>query len=259
MVTRRPKILFIGYGHLARSLISVNFKKNNIIHAVNSKNNFYSINLNKKIKSRDPFYDFIFLLVKPDTFIKKGIEFRTFISENSKIISCIAGIKLSYISKVLNTKKVIRIMPNILAKNNKSQTFVFSKDKNILNKKFIDVVKSFGSYHYVSNEDQINVATAVFGSGPAFIALLINSYILAAKSLSKNTNLKDIDLINLFQNVLSDNLNSNELDKFINLISSKKGTTQAGIKFLKSQNIKKIMYTTLDRAYKRARELSIEK
>ncbi len=79
-------------------------------------------------------------------------------------------------------------MPNILAKNNKSQTFVFSKDKNILNKKFIDVVKSFGSYHYVSNEDQINVATAVFGSGPAFIALLINSYILAAKSLSKKSN-----------------------------------------------------------------------
>ncbi len=42
--------------------------------------------------------------------------------------------------------------------------------------------------------------------------------------------MKDIDLINLFQNVLSDNLNSNELDKFINSISSKKGTTQAGNK-----------------------------
>ena len=42
-------------------------------------------------------------------------------------------------------------------------------------------------------------------------------------------------------------------------IASKKGTTQAGVNYLKSQNIKKTIYTTLDRAYKRAKELSVEK
>jgi pyrroline-5-carboxylate reductase len=46
---------------------------------------------------------------------------------------------------------------------------------------------------------------------------------------------------------------------FVQSIASKKGTTQAGVNFLKSQNLKKIMYTTLHRAYKRAKEISIEK
>ena len=170
-----------------------------------------------------------------------------------------AGIKISTISRLLDTKKVIRIMPNILAKQGKSQTFIFAKNKRLLDIKFNNLMQSFGSCNYTSNEDHINIATAVFGSGPAFIALLINSYILAAKNLSKNAKLKDTDLINLFINVLSTNLNSEELDIFINSIASKKGTTQAGIKFLKSQNIKKTIYTTLDRAYKRAKELSIEK
>ena len=82
---------------------------------------------------------------------------------------------------------------------------------------------------------------------------------MAAKNLSKKNQLKDIDLMNLFHNVLSANKNSKDLDFFLNSIASKKGTTQAGVNFLKSQNINKIIYTTLDRAYKRAKEIGIEK
>ena len=259
MATHKPNILFIGYGHLAKSLISNDLKKNHNIHAINSKKNIFSVNLKKKIKQRNVLYNYIFLLIRPNIFLKEKDNFKKYINDNSKIISCMAGINLSTISNSLETKNVIRIMPNIMAYQKKSQTFVFAKKKNFLNKEFEKMIKSFGTYHYTSNEDQINIATAVFGSGPAFIALLVNSYIVAAKSLSTKSKLKDIDLINLFQNVLSVNQNSNDLKNFLNSISSKKGTTQAGVKYLKSKDIKKIIYTTLDRAYKRARELSIEK
>ena len=259
LATLKPNILFVGYGHLGKSLLTDQLKKNNTIYAVNSKNNIFLINSKKKIKITTLSFDYIFLLVRPDTFLKEFPKFLKFISMKSKIISCIAGIKISTISDSLNTQKVIRIMPNIMAQYNKSQTFIFAKNKKLLDKKFDNLIKSFGSNHYTSNEDQINIATAVFGSGPAFIALLINSYIFAAKSLSNNSRLKDIDIINLFQNVLLINQDSRELDKFLKSISSKKGTTQAGVQSLKKHNIKKILYTALDRAYKRARELSIEK
>ena len=66
-------------------------------------------------------------------------------------------------------------------------------------------------------------------------------------------------MIKLFQNVLELNNSSEDLERFVKAIASKKGTTQAGVKYLKSQNIKKTIYTTLDRAYKRAKELSVEK
>ncbi len=259
LVTHKPKILFIGFGHLAKCLLSTKFKKDNTIHAINSKNITLSINFKKKIKTINLHYDYIFLLIRPNTFQKKGFQFKKYITKKSIVISCMAGINLSSICNILDTKKVVRIMPNVMAQYNKSQTFIFAKNKQFLDKNFYKIINTFGSSHYVTDEDQINIATAVFGSGPAFIALLINSYILSAKKLSKNSKLKDLDLINLFQNVLSTNLNSNDLEIFINSIASKKGTTKAGVDFLKSQDIKKIMYTALDRAYKRAREISIEK
>ena len=45
------------------------------------------------------------------------------------------------------------------------------------------------------------------------------------------------------------------LDEFVSSISSKKGTTQAGINYIKSQRIEKIIYTSLYKAYKRAKEI----
>ena len=49
------------------------------------------------------------------------------------------------------------------------------------------------------------------------------------------------------------------LDDFVRSISSKKGTTEAGVNYIKSQNIEKIIYTTLYRAYKRSKEIDSEK
>ena len=66
-------------------------------------------------------------------------------------------------------------------------------------------------------------------------------------------------MLELFKNVLETNTTSKMLDSFISSISSKKGTTQAGVNYIKSQKIEKIIYTTLHKAYKRAKEIDSEK
>ena len=67
------------------------------------------------------------------------------------------------------------------------------------------------------------------------------------------------DVIELFKNVLETNYSSKMLNGFVNSISSKKGTTQAGVKYIKSQNLEKIIYITLLRAYERSKEIDSEK
>ena len=52
---------------------------------------------------------------------------------------------------------------------------------------------------------------------------------------------------------------SKMLDDFVRSISSKKGTTEAGVNYIKSQNIEKIIYTTLQRAYQRSKAIDSEK
>ena len=150
-------------------------------------------------------------------------------------------------------------MPNVMAKQNASHTYVYVKNKKLINTTFNKILKSFGTFHIAAKEDEINIATALYGSGPAFIAFLVNAFLAASKNISPKSKLNERDVIHLFQNVISINDSSQKLERFVQSIASKKGTTQAGVRFLKSQNLKKIMYTTLHRAYKRAKEISIEK
>ena len=88
---------------------------------------------------------------------------------------------------------------------------------------------------------------------------MVNAFVAASKNISPNSKVNERDVIRLFKNVISINDSSLKLEKFVQSIASKKGTTQTGVHFLKSQNLKKIMYTALHRAYKRAKEISIEK
>ena len=128
--------------------------------------------------------------------------------------------------------------------------------------KFSEVVnqnvgaQQFKPYLY---EDQINFATSVFGSGPAFIAYIVNTFLKASKKLAKPYHMNEKDVIGLFKNVLETNYSSKMLDNFVSSISSKKGTTQAGVNYIKSQNIEKIIYTTFQRAYLRSKEIDSEK
>ena len=170
-----------------------------------------------------------------------------------------AGVTINRIQQIINSKNIIRIMPNVMAKQNASHTYVYAKNKKLINITFYKILKSFGTYHISLKEDEINIATALYGSGPAFIAFLVNAFVAASKNISPNSKVNEMDILHLFKNVISINDSSLKLEKFVQSIASKKGTTQAGVHFLKSQNLKKIMYTTLHRAYKRAKEISIEK
>ncbi len=257
--TLKPKVLFIGFGHLAKSLISKKLLDTVNIHALNSKNEIRNINLKRRISNFNINYNYIFLLIRPNTFLTFGNKFQKYISKETIVISCMAGIKLSSIEKILKSKKIIRIMPNVMAFNAKSQTYIYAEDKNLLDNKLKKILSYFGTIIKARNEDQINFATSVFGSGPAFIAYMVNIFVKASKKLAKPYDINETNVIELFKNVLETNYSSKMLDDFVSSISSKKGTTQAGVNYIKSQNLEKIIYTTLREAYKRAKEIDSEK
>ena len=95
-----------------------------------------------------------------------------------------AGVKLSTIEKTLKSKKILRIMPNVMASNNKTQTHIYMKNKNLFDSKLKKILSTFGTIVNVRDEDRINLATSVFGSGPAFIAYIINVFVKASKKLA---------------------------------------------------------------------------
>ena len=56
-----------------------------------------------------------------------------------------AGVKLSTIEKTFKTKKIIRIMPNVMALNTRSQTHIYMKNKNLFDSNLKKILSSFGT------------------------------------------------------------------------------------------------------------------
>lgn len=217
--------------------------------------------------------DTIILAVKPQDFNTTLNE----IKENAKdklIISIAAGITTGYIEKYLVKVRVIRAMPNMPARIAKGMTclckgrFATDQDLDFAKQLFNNVGKTL-----ILNEDMIDAATAVSGSGPGYFFYLIENKKLdvnnqddvekfkqalsasannigfslqQAKILTEATTLGSIQLLKEL------NLSPSEL---IRQIASKGGTTEAALEILRKDVSLK---DAVKAALKRTKELSKE-
>ena len=77
---------------MAKSLLNNKIKSKFNIYSVNSSNLIKPINV-KNNKSQIKF-DSVFLLVKPNVFNQEGYNFIKYIDKKTKVISCMAGVKV---------------------------------------------------------------------------------------------------------------------------------------------------------------------
>ena len=134
---------------------------------------------------------------------------------------------------------------------------IFSRIKETKQKKPILYFMSLlGQVSETKKEDLIDDFTAIFGSGPAYIYLFINSLIeIANKSGFKNS---DSMVLQTFLGsillLLSGQKKPSDLQK---KVTSKGGTTEAALSILASnKGLKSLLTKAVNKATKRSRELS---
>ena len=90
------------------------------------------------------------------------------------VISVMAGIGLQQLSDQLNTKRVVRALPNAAAEVGKSYTpWVASSELDDRDRAVVRrIFEACGTTDEVANEADIDYMTGLAGSGPAFPALL---------------------------------------------------------------------------------------
>lgn len=86
------------------------------------------------------------------------------------LYSILAGTTLEFLKRQIKAKHYIRTMPNIAASKQKSMTTI-TGDKEAQNEA-IEIFSSIGRTLWVNTENQLDIATALAGSGPAFLALV---------------------------------------------------------------------------------------
>jgi len=202
--------------------------------------------------------DFVIIAVKPQSFpgLAQSIE----VDLNYKmVISIMAGVSIENISEKLSAKRVVRVMPNLPLKVGHSLSAwccneKIEEDAKVTIKSILGV---FGEEIEVDDESQIDVVTALAGSGPAYYyrlnqavkrkAIALGFTEKKAKKIVRSTFL---GAAKLFE---EGELCSSEL---IEKISSKGGTTEAALGSLEEAEFDRIIGDAVQSAFDRAKELN---
>ena len=142
--------------------------------------------------------------------------------------------------KNLNSNKIIRIMPNTPCAVGEGVVSIFF-DESIKNKEkdlIKDIFHSVGLVIELNEEEQINTSTVFTGSGPGFLFEIAR--IMHSKILEKGIN-PEISKKMIGQTFLGAAKQMIESDKSYeslrNSVTSKGGTTEAGLKILNQKNL----------------------
>ena len=123
--------------------------------------------------------DAILLATKPQQFQALGAKLRGRIDKKSIVLSILAGTKIGTLVHTLEHQRVVRSMPNTPAAVKQGITVwipttqLTPGDIALTSK----VLRAFGEEVMVEEERYLDVATAVSGSGPAYILLMMEAMV----------------------------------------------------------------------------------
>jgi pyrroline-5-carboxylate reductase len=206
--------------------------------------------------------DLIILAVKPQDVHVLFETIAPFIDHQQVIMSIMAGVKMSTISDALGTSKIIRAMPNLPAQIGSGMT-VFTSSEEITRIELVmvqNLLNSTGKTIYVEEEDTIDAATAISGSGPAYVFYFMQSLIESAGNMGFTQAQAELLTYQTFKGAV-DLFNKYDFtcEEWIAKVSSRGGTTEAAFNTFNSNDLKKDFQSGVSQALIRAKELSEEK
>lgn len=201
--------------------------------------------------------DWFLITCKPQQFGNLAAELRKTVGKNSKIISVAAGISSSRIQKELGVQKVARVMPNTPCLIGCGTCAVYFSGMTAAEQKIVrEIFSAVASVYAVNSDDKIDAATAMIGSGPAYVFEIarIFSEKFSQMGFAKKTAKQIVKQV-IKGSALLMNQSQDSPEKLRNQVTSKKGTTAAALQILQKSGLEKILGRALHAAYARAKTL----
>lgn len=177
------------------------------------------------------------------------------------VMSIVAGAEIATIANLLDTDRIVRVMPNTPALVQTGAHGLYAtdavdaKDRELASQ----VLAATGLTLWVNSEAQIDAVTAVSGSGPAYFFYMMESMIRAGKNLGLDekvaTALTLQTALGAAQMAITSANTPAELRKNV---TSPNGTTQAALEVFDRAQISQNIQAALAAAQKRSQELAQE-
>jgi len=249
-------ITFIGNGNMALSIAKglKNSYKIEVIGRSLENINRFEDELGIKIKKAlidgfDMSDKTIMLCVKP----ANVEEIAKKLSGKARVIySVLAGTTLAKLKENLKPHAVVRTMPNLAASVNKSMTTLTGDIE--FKEEAEELLGAIGTTRWLSSEKEINIATALAGSGPAYLALISE----ALTDGAVKQGLKRDDAMAIMRGLFGgfgDLIQDIHPALLKDGVMSPGGTTAAGYSALENGNVRSSCIDAIEKAYKKATEL----
>ncbi|EXS29979.1 pyrroline-5-carboxylate reductase [Acinetobacter sp. 742879] len=204
--------------------------------------------------------DVVVLAVKPQVLATVLRPLKGLLSDKL-VISIIAGAEIQTISSLIDSNRIVRVMPNTPALVQTGAHGIYANDVVGTSDRELtsQILAATGLTIWVNSEAQIDAVTAVSGSGPAYFFYLMESMIRAGKNLGLDekvaTALTLQTALGAAQMAITSSNTPSELRKNV---TSPNGTTQAALEVFDRAQISQNIQSALAAAQKRSQELAQE-
>jgi pyrroline-5-carboxylate reductase len=168
------------------------------------------------------------------------------------IFSVLAGTTVEKLKQSFNTEAVVRCMPNLAAQVGYSMTTLTGDES--FKDEAKELLGAIGTTLWLSSQKELDIATALAGSGPAYLTLIAE----ALTDGAVKQGMKRIDAMATMRGLFGGfgTLIQNEHPALLkDAVMSPGGTTAAGYSALEDGNVRASCINAIEKAYKRAKEL----
>jgi pyrroline-5-carboxylate reductase len=202
--------------------------------------------------------DIVVLSVKPQVMPTVLNELRGLISPRRLVLSIVAGVAIETIAAGLDHPATVRAMPNTPARIGQGMT-VWTASPAVTATQRGEaraILQAMGKEVYVDDEDMLDMATAVSGTGPTYVFMMMEALTDAAVHLGFSRRVA-VELVT--ETVLGSANFARQSDRHLaelrNMVTSPGGTSAEAIYQLEKGGLRTVLSKAVWAAYQKSRRL----
>jgi pyrroline-5-carboxylate reductase len=202
--------------------------------------------------------DIVVLTVKPQMLVRVGRPLADALSDDQLVLSVIAGATTDAVASTLRHRAVVRSMPNTPARLGRGMTVWYATPETTDRQRdqARALLRALGLELEVDDENMVAMATAVSGTGPTYLFLVMEALIDAAVHLGFPRHIAhDMVIETLEGSTLFAKQSGMHPAELRNMVTSPGGTSAAALHELESGRLRTVLSEAVWAAYRRTLEL----
>jgi pyrroline-5-carboxylate reductase len=204
----------------------------------------------------------VVLATKPQELSRISADIKGKLKPSQLVISIMAGITLDTLKTELSHESIVRSMPNMPAQIGAGMT-VWTESSGV-NESQKEMARSLlsapGEEIYVKEEKYLDMATAISGSGPAYIFMILETLTDAGVHIGLPRALAEkLAIETTIGSAMTARVTKKHPAELKNMVTSPGGTTTEGLLKLESGGLRSLILQAVISAYEKAKKIASQK